>query len=450
MARKKNATFQGASPFDVDVDALTLQRTIENAIGDTALVYDMLTGENGEANTIRHIGGGRGCPLGVPLWQQHINRSLNYTNIGSVKGGVPGEVWLVAHPFFVPEGETSVRVRVHATGPFDTLRPHLLVTTTAGVKVTRASIEQVEETDAYEVTATGLSTGTYLAFLAADTNDNSTQNIDLVSWHGYFPRRRTEPGQPVRANSGTVVGVTTPAAAEGVAHMNFDAGLFFSGAAFDAYLTAYLNRNQNGLEEYGSGWPAGGNASYTHIDQDGAGAADSSDPARSRFHAGTRALYANEPEFDFPWLCEGVGAYGSDGKPVIDPGAAAPSAGMLSWFAPFPLTATTTTYVRIPCITPDFQTAASRLKFAVLAAGDASPVNWQVVVNGGGASSTSNFGALFAADSSATCLTLATGTAVDFVGDAFANVTLSLQKTTAFSASYTEFFLLGFCLYWEP
>ena len=32
----------------LDVDALTLQRTIENAVGDTALVFDMLTGENGE------------------------------------------------------------------------------------------------------------------------------------------------------------------------------------------------------------------------------------------------------------------------------------------------------------------------------------------------------------------------------------------------------------------
>lgn len=451
MARKKNATFQGATPFDVDVDALTLQRTIENAVGDTALVFDMLTGENGETNTVRHIGSGRGCPLGIPLWQQHINRSLNYTGVGSVKGGVPGDVWLVAHPMFVPEGETEVRVRVYAEGPFDTLRPHVLVTTTAGVKVSRPSLERIDgSVPCYEANVASLTSQTYLVFLCADTDDNSTQNIELVSWHGYFPRRREGAVAPVRANTGTVVGVTTPGTTEGVAHVSFDAGLFSSGAAFDAYLTAFLNRNLNGLEEYGGGWPAGGNASYTHVDHDGAGVPDSSDPARSRFHACTRALYASEPELDFPWLAEGVGAYGSDGLPVIDPGASTPTAGMLSWFAPFPLTASSTTYVRVPCITPDFQTTSSRLKFAVLAAGDASPTNWQVTVNAGGTIATANFGALFAADGSATCLTLATGTAVDFAADTFATVTLAIQKTTAFSASYTEFFLLGYCLYWEP
>jgi hypothetical protein len=450
MARKKNATFQGATPFDVDVDALTLQRTIENAIGDTALVYDMLTGENAEANTVRHIGGGRGCPLGIPLWQQHIGRSLNYTGIGTAKGGVPGDVWVVAHPFFVPEGETSVRVRVYAEGPFDTLRPHVLMTSTAGVKVARPSLERLDDRNVYECDVSGLSTGVYLVFLCCDLLDNSTQNVDLISWHGVFPRKRETNVAPMRANSGAVVGVTTPAATEGVAHVSFDAGLFGNQFAFDAYLTSYLNRNLNGLEEYGSGWPAGGNASYTHVDHDGAGAPDSSDPARSRFHACTRSLYAAEPELDFPWLAEGLGAYGSDGLPVIDPSASAPTAGMLSWFAPFPLSATSTTYWQVPAITPDFQATSSRLKFAILAAGDASPINWQVTVNAGGATTTSNFGALFAADGSATCLTLATGSAVAFTGDAFATVTAAISKATAFSATYTEFFLLGCCLYWEP
>ena len=457
MARKKNASFVPTTPFDVDVDALTLKHTIENAIGNTALVYDMLTGENGEANTIRHIGGGRGCPLGVPLWQQNIGRGINYRGTGSVKGGVPGPVWLLAHPFFLPEGETTFRVCLRASGPFAALSPAVRVTTTGGTTEFGPVSLIPSEPDAdgeasYECSIDGLTTGLHLVFLEVNTDGSSTANIDLLSWHGYFWRRRPETSSPARRDSGVVVSVTTPTATQGVAHVSFQDTTFSNDAAIDSYQTTYLDRNLNGLEEYGSGWPAGENASYTHEDHDGAGVLDLIDPARSRFHACTRSLYASEPELDFPWVAGAAGAYGIDGLPVIDPGAAAPTAGMLSWFAPYPLTASLLTMLKVPGRAPDFQTGSSRLKWAVLAATDlgAGATAWRATVDLSVAS-TSAFGAAFAAGPSVSCLTLATGTGLGgWSGDLMHTISIKSDKTTAFAATYTEFFLLGYCLYWEP
>jgi len=461
MARKKNATFIGSTPFDVDVDALTLEHTIENAVGNAALVYDMLTGENGEANTIRHIGGGRGCPLGVPLWQQHIGRSLNYRGVGSVKGGVPGGVWLAAHPFFMPNGETALTIQVYAQGPFDTIRPTIRVTSTTGADiVSPTAMVRIDGDDdgigTFEVRLSGLTAGLKLLFLEANTEDNSTSNIELLSWHGVFDRRRPASLSPMRSVTGSQVHVATPSATEGVVHVNFQDTTFYPDAAIDAYMTTYLDRNLNGLEEFGSGWPAGGNASYTHVDHDGAGAPDASDPARSRFHAGTQSLYANEPELDFPLVAGACGAIGQDGKPVIDPSATAPTSGMLSWFAPYPTTAASLLMHRIPVRMPDFQTTSSKLKWAVLAVGE--PISgtddltdWQMTVDtGSGASAATSFGAMFSVGPSPTWFALATGTALAFAGDAAQTITLTSSKAIAFGATYTEFFLLGYCFYWEP
>lgn len=460
MPRKKNSTFVGITPFDVDVDAVTLQHTIENAVGNTALVYDMLTGENGEANTIRHIGGGRGCPLGVPLWQQYIGRSLNYIGTGSVKGGVPAAVWLCAQPFFLPEGETEFVVQVRASGTFDTVNPAVRITSETGTTLfgpaTLQLIDSRNAVDTYEVRVTGLTTGLMLVFLEADTTGASASNIELVSWHGFFPRQRPSGAVPARVDLGTNVQVATPSATEGVAHTNFQDTMFYFDGGIDGYTATYLDLNLNGLEEFGGGWPAGGNSSYTHVDHDGAGAPDASNPARSRFHAGTRALYANEPEFDFPWVSAALGAISVSGAPVVDVTPTPPASGLLSWFAPYVQTAAAVIIHRAILRAPDFQTSSSRLKWAVLAMGE--PVSgtdditdWQVNLDtGAGASGATAFGARFAVGGSPTWLGLAKGSALAFSPDAIQTLTIETTKAIAFGATGTEFFALGFCLYWEP
>ena len=76
MARLRNNVFSGSSISDVDPDQLTYKRVAANAIGDTALIEDIVTGDHTPPtnSTINHGGlvGSlyRGCPLGVPLIQR--------------------------------------------------------------------------------------------------------------------------------------------------------------------------------------------------------------------------------------------------------------------------------------------------------------------------------------------------------------------------------------------
>lgn len=78
MARKKNATYQGAPIPEVTRDASIYARTVANVAGDAALIFDKITGENGHAaaDTINHSGSGRGCWLRMPLVNQFIDRSM--------------------------------------------------------------------------------------------------------------------------------------------------------------------------------------------------------------------------------------------------------------------------------------------------------------------------------------------------------------------------------------
>lgn len=468
MARKKNATFVGTSPFVVDVDAETLKSTIENAIGDTALIFDKLTGSNGETSTINHTGGPRGSVLGVPLWNQHIRRSIHYTGTGAAKGGTPGSVFLLAMPFFLPDGETTLRVRVIVSNvsDFSGINPRLRITSTAGVTQKEAAFQQVASPESdmgglvgsFEAQVSGLTASTaYLCFVEGTTQGLAQTDrltigsvVSIVSWHGYFGRERSGSSSPPQLSGSNVVGVTTPSATEGLAHINFQDTTFAVFDGLDGYQTTYLLRNLHGIEEFGSGFPAGGNSTYTHVDHTSGGVPDDSDPARSRFHAGTRTLYANEPEFDFPGIAECCGSFGKDGLPTANVGATQPTAGMLSFFTPYPLSAALTTLRRVSMRAPDFQTATSKLKWIALVAGDAL-ANWSVTVDTGVApTSTGAVGAAFAVGGSATCLGVASGTALGFTGDAMHSVLVQSSKSTAFAATYTEFFLVGFCLYWEP
>lgn len=450
MARVKNASFVGATPFDVDVDALTLGRVLQNAVGDTALVYDKLTGENAEALPVNHTGPGRGCVLGVPLWNQYIGRSINYVATGTAKGGIPGLIYLIAHPFYLPRGESSLTVRlVTEGGNLAALRPSVRVTSTTGVTRQAAAME-VEDGEAF-ARLSGMTEGLNLVFVEVNTQGSALTDLLLLSWHGYFDRIR-QTGSAVRAPTGsTAVGVTTPSATQAVAFTDMDTSWFSSGAAFDGFLTSHLDRNLNGLAEFGSGWPAGGNVSYTHVDHDGAGLPDPTNPARSRFHAHTRTLLANEAEIDFPVWCEALGAMGTDGVAVAAVGATAPTVGMLQWFAPYPTTNALAPITRTLIRYPDFQSTSSRLKACILA-GTNEPGNvtsWTGTITTSG-----SVGAVFGTPfdtqtSTGTPLSVATPTAIPFTGDGITLTSLQTSKGAALSGTYEEIFLLGVCLYFE-
>jgi hypothetical protein len=457
MARNVAATFTGATAFDVDVDAPTFKRVLKNASAEIARVYDELTGSHSisAADTINHSGGGRGALLGVPLWQQRIGAALTYTSPTSAKDGTPGQTWACAQPFFVPDGETECDAEVDVTGPLDAVSPFVRVTLSDGTAVDlkamakRSTLGQGEHT--YFCRISGLTRGWHLAFLEVDTTVQGyrAETITLHAWRGFFGRIR---GQRVagRSDTGQNVGVTTPSATDGVAHVEMDASLFADGAPVHGYLTAYTHRNLQGLMEFGSGAPAGGNAAYTHVDHDGTGVADQTNPTRSRFSAGTRTLYAAEPEVDFPLWSEAFGAFRGDGGSVVV-AAATPTVGMLQWFAPMPRTATQHEWRRLLLRYPDFLSSPSKLELMVLVGTDsaANLADWRMYLDGPGSVGPISPSAVFAVAGSDAVLATFHATAVGFTGDALTNTRLSWAKTSARNVD-DEIFGLGAALAFKP
>jgi hypothetical protein len=450
MTRVRSSTFQGATPFEVDVDALTLGRTLQNACGDVALVYDKITGENAEPLPVNHTGPGRGSVLGVPLWNQYIGRSINYVGSGTSKGGIPAPIYLLAHPFHLPRGESTLSVRLNTEGGnLAALRPTVRVTSTTGTTRQVAVMDVADGVASARLT--GMTEGENIVFVEANTQGSSLTDLLLLSWHGYFDRVRRASSTPRAPSGSTAVGVTTPGASEALSHTNIDSNWLSSGAAFDGFITSHLDRNINGLLEFGSGWPAGGNASYTHEDQSG-GVADPTDPSQSRFHAATRTLLANEGQIDFPVWCEAFGAMGADGVAVAAVGGTAPTAGMLQWFAPYPVTAALSILTQLLIRYPDFQTASSRLR-AVILVGTNEPANvtsWTGTINTTTGSSGAVFAAPFNVDTSTgSPLSIASPTAIPFQGDGITLTSLQTSKGAALSGTYEELFLLGVCMYFE-
>lgn len=462
MARKKNTTFTGSVIADVDIDALTFQRAIENAIGDTALVFDKVTGSNGEANTINHGGtAGRGSLLGVPVAQQYIGRRVNldYTAGGAVTdkfGGGGGQTWLIACPVFIPPGETEMMVEVTAYNLGDVnLVAYFRTSVFATVGDAAVKVLEDQGDGIRRALFSGLTSGLCLFFVDATTRVMGTEPY-LQSWRIY-PRRDRSPRTAARSTS-QEVGVTTPAATEGVANVAFDSSLFAPGVPLHGYLTAKENRNQNGLTEYITGWPAADNAAYTHVDHDGAGAADAADPARSRFLAHTRSLYAAEPEIAWPLGSWAFGAFRPvDGGFVVN-ALEPPTYGMLNWYAPWPTAGTVTTMSQMLLQMPDFQTSASRLKMAMLVGSDAGLISdWDGRAGLDGAVGIGAFAAV-TGTTVAGRLGLATATALAFTGDgvlttdAQALAVFRLVKTRSAGAarSIKSIALLGACLYFEP
>lgn len=436
MARKKNSTFQGAPMVDVDFDAATFTRVIENAAGDAALIYDIASGQNSEVNTCNHSGGGRGARLGRPWVSQWIGRTVN---AGTSPANVP--VYLIGVPFFVPAGEAEAIVDIHYTGSlFRECSASIQVLDSSGVFVDGALLTPAEDFFSFAVMRAKLSNlaeGLHLLLLTCDFSDLiGASDFFLASWSVYPGRRRTGVSGTVGRSAENRTGVTDPGTAP-VFHRDFDASLFADDEAAHAFLIQGIARNQAGLLEYGTGWPAGDNADYTHVDS------GVSNPTRSEFMAHARAGFTAEPEVDFVWTCEAFGAAAVAGDQLVNN---ALNAGMVDWFAPFPLTAGSlpSNVWRQELTAPDFQTSSSRLKFAVLAAYNSSkltPGDWTASVLG-------SSGVFAQVGSSALMMAVATGVA--FTAQSVQSVVLSITAGSSPAGPDSAPLMLGWCLYWEP
>ncbi|MEK9809428.1 MAG: hypothetical protein VW362_03205 [Candidatus Nanopelagicales bacterium] len=478
MARKKNSSFAGVRIPDADPSSPTFARAIEDIAGDVALVYDKITGENSEANTVNHAGNPasstRGAMLGIPIVNQYIGRRLTMWDSSATKDGGEGETNIYAVPFFLPGGTSSgeaddlmldVFFTFDVPSP-DLLNPYVVIYDTASFTETVRKPLQLDSSpragglqrlfcDLSGEIADG---GTYVLFVRMTPYRDPPNATSAVTYDvevGTFQSiclRSTRMGNiantPQRLST-SPFSVWTPGTTEGLGHRNFDAAHFTDRYSLNAFALIGLDRNLNALLEYLTGWPAGGNASYTHVDHDSGGSPDSTDPARSRFFAHTRSLYASEPQVDFPLVVVGCGAFKTDGGLVVE-AANPPTFGMTDWYAPWPTTTAALAMDIAEVVFPDFQTSSSALKGMILVGSDgAADVGTDWTGSFLTTAGTTTCGAFTALDAN-NRYWLASASAVSFTADTRDGVNCRLQKTAGALEAIDQIVLLGWCLYFDP
>jgi hypothetical protein len=475
MARHVSSSFTGVRIEDTDRGAPTFKRVISNVCGDAALLYDQLTGRNGETDTINHGGtAGRGALMRIQLANQYIGRSLNILDSSGGKDGGEGDTNIIAVPIFVPSGETAnIIVELFMTidqGNRDRLQGRGILATSDGSAITEIDAQALK----FESFALGMTrvwtkvsasaAGLHYLFVRMTTSveapsSGAPYDVPVGTLHSGSVRHDT----PIQSTgvgalkSTAPFSVWTPSSTQGLGHRNFDAGMFADDAANHAYLTTGADRNLNSIIEYTTGWPAGGNASYTQVDHDSGGSADSSNPARSRFHAGTQSLETSEAEFDFPLICEALGAFKHDGGLVVEVATppAVPTYGMLDWFAPYSTDTARQTIHKTMITWPDFQTSTSRLKVAVLVGSDAAAdvTDFTITLNKatGRVTLGNPFGAgTIGALDGTNRYWVATGAPTNFSPDTTEMIELEIQKTTGSFQATNQAVILGWCLYFDP
>lgn len=461
MARKKNTSFQGVSVYDTDVDSPTFRRAVENITGDVALTYDRLTGENGETNTINHSApqDGRGASLRVPLVNQYIGRNIGLTSpSGKDTSGGTGRTIVLPYIVFVPSGETNLSIRVW----IDSLDSNFVYQSGWRCEIRNSSTNAVEDSQdmgwiqesdgTFRIDANfeSVGSGLKLIFISVDTgriNDYFTGTTvgvadigRLISCSIYCPGRRMGSLAPV-INESNDYGVTAPASGSGVSVTPFDASMFAGPNLYDpidGYTLSRLNRSINGLLEYTTGFPAGGNNTYTHVDS------GASNPTASRFHAPTRAPYTSQGTPDFPLWAESFGSFIASGFFSVNL-AEPPTSGMLQWYAPWPITTAIVYASQVPVQFPDFPSSSSTLRVSMLlgSEGSATAANWTVrVLTGAGSAS-----AVPASIDATNDFWVGTATAVPFTGDASDFLSVGTSRTGA-KTGIGEVCVLAACAYY--
>lgn len=355
MAVVKNATFQGASIYEVDPGAVTLASTLENVQGDVAAILERLTDKT-VALDIDHSGPGRGCPLGIPVVDQLVNKKTTLGAGLNKNGDADADRLQFPWFVFVPPGEEEVVVDV-TFGPaaieMDRLIPRCRLssptafTTAVGadLDLDMSAIEVVAGRDGFtrcRARFTGVTAGLALLTLSFEqtaliiqiggtqANDEPTLR-DVVVRFGRGASTITTDDRDV-ANGAQV---QTPTSTQALFFQQMDAALFNVPDAITGWHTSRLDANINSLAEYMTGAPAWKNGTYTQTES------ALLTPTRDRFRAFTRRTFANEPIPKIPVASHNYGGIKETGYYLVDP-ATPGSISARRAYAPFSTTTAST------------------------------------------------------------------------------------------------------------
>jgi hypothetical protein len=353
MAIVKNATFQGASLYEVDTGAVTLTSTLKNVQGDAAAMLERITDKT-VANSIDHSGPGRGCPLGIPPVNQLVRKDLKLDAGNSKNGGRDANRLLFPWLVYIPPGEEDVDVDVvfrrvavdlGVFAPVCRLSSPTNYTVAVGDSLTAAITAQGPGTggaagsggNRLECRARFRGCAAGLALLVLDLGQASaTYVVDGVAYDETailesvtvrFARGATST-QVYQHGATNEAPVQAPTASQALFFQQMDDSIFAVEEAITGFHTSRLDANLNGLAESVTGAPAFGNATYTHTES------ALSSPSRDRFRAFTRRTFANEPLPKIPVASHNYGGIKSNGGYLVDPATPASVAARQA-FAPY-------------------------------------------------------------------------------------------------------------------
>ena len=259
MARIKNSSFVGVNSQDVARDASIYARTLSNVAGDLALVLDKATGQNGQT-PVDHSGtAGLGSPLGMPITNQTIDRSITLAT--TANAGLYAV--LVVPIYFVP-GVLLYRLEVDFTVQSDTW----------------LELRDSSWAKSYEVKMRATVTGDGVIY---DSGENLLANASggwgylvvyrkltgiiaesgrLTGWRLtplYDAPQATGSIPPTSTAVGSPYDVATTFNASTLNDHEIDSDMVVSTYALDAYVTTRLNRMINTAWEYVTGGKIPGN-----------------------------------------------------------------------------------------------------------------------------------------------------------------------------------------------
>lgn len=458
---RNTGPFLGSPLPDVDVGALTYRRVLTNAQADLAgarylAIDDTVTGH------INHSGGPRGARLGIPWVSQTLDAGLSLDATAAKNGGlVSGDIiefhWLLA----VPSGETGIVVNLRFAGiggvvngewtdltrnfaPRCRLSSSTNVGTAVADQLTVPSTGVTRDGDFFgQSRFTNVTAGLALLTVQLDTAPLAVVGVDVLTRVADVIVRTDRDGvlkQQAERRTTDDVPMIAPGASQAHFHQVMDTESFqstdYPTPAISGWHTSRIDANLNALEEWASGAPAGGDATYTQTES------ALRDPTRDRFRAFTRKTFADEPIPVIPILSACLGGIKDDGGYICDP-AVSGSFNQRTGYAPFLTSSASGEIAQFVAQIPDVPSSPSVLRWAILF-GQSNPIGFadvrgQVQISFNVASTA----AAPTAITGASHLALLTGTGLAFARDA----TPTLCRLRVFGSSVSgSFSSLDFCV----